>query len=591
MNRSRTNPARLPLLLAFALAALAGCHTVSSVTPNPGSPGGTITIAGNGFGNTQATTSKVLYGGAELLVRSWSNTQIVADLPCNKPTGTYGVQVALNTDVSAAVNHNLVNNGSLQICNARVVQNANNKLSAYIQFDTTIAAAPSVQVAGPDGTYMVPSGGILSTNPGTTHKVGVLGMFTGGNYAFTAFATSGTTVSKGGLSYVPPQIPHVFPLVVNVSQPAEMEPGVTLFSLNNGLLNITPNNDGLYALDAQGRVVWYYRDGKYMLEVQRLANGHILIMEYGGTMIYEIDVWGNILNTYLPASIGVNLLHHDVITLPGGNYLTFSIEMRSIGGYPAGPTGCAGGVCNVVGDIITEFTPAGALVSQIKMLDILDPHRIPQMELFNTPLFNTLFGNIPTKDWSHCNGLQYSAGDDSLIVSCRSQDMVFKIRRSDSSMVWVLGSDDASSSGDDAWPFLTLTGPGMLQAYSHSPRLLANGNILLYDNGDYRPTEYTRLAEFAIDEPNLEVQQVWEWVDPDYVPPLYAYFSGGVELEPGGTALQCDGGLLQTGNVNYVRLAEVNRTTFEKVFEVTIQNPSSAYISYRAQRVPTLYPP
>lgn len=586
----RSGVVRFSSLLVLAFSTLAGCLSVTGVSPNPGSPGGTITVSGSGFGATQVSGYKVTYGGTELVVRSWSDAAIVADLPCDKPTGTYAVQVFQGTTGSTPVNHNLTNNGSLQICNARVVQNANNKLSAYVQFDTTVAATPSVQVSGPDGTYNVPAGGILSSSPGTTHKVGVLGMFTGGSYSFTAFATAGSTVSKGGLGYVPPQIPHVFPLTVNVSQPADMEPGYTLFSLNNGLLNITPNNDGIYALDAQGRVVWYYRDGRYMLEVQRLANGHILVMEYGGTMVYEIDVWGNVLNTYLPGPMGVHLLHHDVITLPNGNYLTFAVEMRSIGGYPAGPTGCAGGVCNVVGDVIVEFTPAGVVVDQIPILDVLDPLRIPQMDLFNTPLFNLEFGTT-TKDWSHCNALQYSAGDDTLIVSCRSQNVIFKIRRSDHGLVWVLGSNDASSTGDDAWPFLTLTGPGMLQAYAHSPKLLANGNLLVYDNGDYRPQEYTRLVEFAIDEPNLQVQQVWEWVDPDYVPPLYGYFSGGVDALAGGTALQCDGGLLTSGNINWVRLAEVNRTTQEKVFEATIQQVNSAYIAYRASRIPTLYPP
>ncbi len=593
MTRSRSEVARVAALLAVAFSVLAGCPSITSVTPNPGSPGGTITVNGSGFGSTQVTGYNVTYAGVPLVVRTWADTQIVADLPCNKPTGTYPVQVAQGTTLSGAVNHNLTNNGSLQICGAHVTANANNKLSAYIDFDTTVAAAPSVQVSGPDGTYNVPSGGILSTNPGTSHHVGVLGMFVGGNYSFTAFATVGAnTVSRPGLSYVPPQLPHVFPLVINVSKPAEMQPGLSLFSLNNGLMGITPNNDGIYALDNQGRVVWYYRDSKYMLEVQRLAsNGHILVMEYGGTMVYEIDVWGNVLHTWTAASLGLEFVHHDIIVLPNGNYLTFSNEMRAIGGYSPTILGCPGGVCNVVGDIIVEFTPAGQVVDQFKLLDYLDPHRIPQIDLFNTAEFNVHYNTV-TKDWSHCNGLQYSAADDSVIVSCRSQNIVFKYRHSDHLMKWVLGSNDPSSTIDDTWPFLTLVGPGMLQAYSHSPKLLPNGHLMLYDNGDYRPVQYTRAVEFAIDEPNLQVQQVWDWADPDYNPLLYAYYSGGVEQQPdSGTVLQCDGGLLTSGNINWVRLAEVNQSTQEKVFEATIQVSNSAYIAYRAQRVSTLYPP
>lgn len=82
---------------------LVTAHRLNSVTPNTGSPGASVTLAGTGFGATQGANT-VRFGTTNVSVTSWSNTQIVATVP--NLTGGTAVGVAV---VVAGVASNEVN--------------------------------------------------------------------------------------------------------------------------------------------------------------------------------------------------------------------------------------------------------------------------------------------------------------------------------------------------------------------------------------------------------------------------------------------------------------------------------------------------
>ena len=114
-------------------------------------------------------------------------------------------------------------------------------------------------------------------------------------------------------------------------------------------------------------------------------------------------------------------------------------------------------------------------------------------------------------------------------------------------------------------------------------------------------TVTTRVVEYEIDEDAMTARQVWEWVDPDYDPPLFGLFVGDADMTDAGTVLVCDGGLQNPPpppgviafNGVYTRIAEVTRDTSEKVFELVVRDESEEprnFLGYRAERLSSLYP-
>lgn len=140
-------------------------------------------------------------------------------------------------------------------------------------------------------------------------------------------------------------------------------------------------------------------------------------------------------------------------------------------------------------------------------------------------------------DWLHTNGLAYSNADESIIVSGRHQG-VAKIRR-DGTLVWLLAPhegwqepqsqklltavdasltpyEEAVQLGNEA------AGDPMAPEFGwafgqHSPALLPNGDLLLFDNGSSRhwgPVcgSLSRAVVYRIDEAAMTVRQMGQFI-------------------------------------------------------------------------------
>ncbi|MCA9772057.1 MAG: aryl-sulfate sulfotransferase [Myxococcales bacterium] len=573
-----------------ASAVMVGCPppglSLTDVTPSPAAPGDIITLTGGAFGANQGA-SAVLYDGSPLPIFSWSDTQILAALPNPKPSGFYDVAVQVGGVTSNSVEHRICPTAGcpFEVHHVTYTVNPQNILGGFVDFHTDVPAVPSVSVDGPEGSFTVPLTGILSASPGTSHHVGVLGLRQATSYTIRVKATDPGTLDETPEVAVPHTTgsvdPDKFPLMLLTVDPVRMQSGYTFFRASS------PTASGgfsrLYALDGEGQLVWYDESGAAPEEVFRLANGNLLY-NTAGNSVEEIDMFGDTIRTITNVSMGTDTIHHELTPLPNGNYLTLSTELRTIGGYPLGLT------FDVVGDVIVEFTSDGVVVDEWSTFDHLDPYRI-HFGWDSETWWSTYHPFV--KDWTHGNGVIYDASDDTMIVSLRHQDIVYKLTRAHpEQLVWVMGQDEPATTGDDAWPFLTLVGPGKYPNHQHAPELLPNGHILMYDNANN--VQITRAVEYAIDPGALTMTQEWEWVDPDYTPPLFARFVGDVDLQPNGNVLIFDGGLERQPDLTNpisLRISEVTRDTSEKVFEAWMYAEDLAYVGYRAVRLPTLYPP
>lgn len=601
MDRARFTTVTRALALAGFLAFLAGCVTLTTVSPNPSAAGDNITLTGSGFGATQGAGDNVVYDNQNLAIVSWSDTQIVATVAASKPAGTYQVKVLNDGQASSPLNHTLAAAGTLLISNLRFTANPKSILSGTVSFNTNRSATPAGSVTNTAGTWTIPTSGRTSSAPGTSHSLVVVGMRSGVQQSFSVSADDGNghVANAGPVTYTPGTMPSdTPPFTTLVSTPAAMQPGYTVISMG---ADENAGGGNIYALDADGKVVWYHQDSNIGTHVRQLSNGHLAFMKSkgitdpgipNGTLV-ELDNMNNVVASWTAAALGIDMMHHDFLELPNGNFMLIATELRTYSGYPAESL-CPGGVCNVVGDIIVEFTRAGTIVSQIKLLDLIDPHRVPNWPSFNNPNYNLAY-SMNTRDGMRCTAIQYLPADDSVIVSCKVQSIIFKLNRATQSMEWVIGEDLANTTVDDAWPFLPLVGPGLLPSEQHGPELIPNGNLIVFDNGELHVPQVSRSVEYSLDLIGGTISQVWEYIDPSYSPPLYNYGAGEIDYLANGNYLISNNGIGEPPipfGLNWSEYAEVRRSDSAKVWEIKVRDPNNVknYSGFDAKRITSLYP-
>ncbi len=335
------------------------------------------------------------------------------------------------------------------------------------------------------------------------------------------------------LSYKTPPLPtdpgEFPPLEITASLTGKMEPGFTLFSprrLRPGNPRFGQGFGMLLAVDADGEVVWYYRTGLRISDLQQLANGNLMYLTHDFRMI-EIDLLGNVVATYYATGrpdgpttgipIDTLALHHEVDELPNGNLVVLGVEMRPVDDYftSAFNAYAPRKRQQVMGDEIIEITRDGEEVWRWRAFDHLDPMRIGYRTFAG---YWSRRGFPDTADWTHANGLLYDASDDSLLINLRMQSAVAKIDHASGEIRWIIGQpEDWSASLLDK--LLTMSGGAKWFQYQHAPIPTPQGTLLLFDNGIFSKRPFaqpdppwkavSRAAEYSIDEEKMTTSELW----------------------------------------------------------------------------------
>jgi outer membrane protein assembly factor BamB len=198
---------------------------------------------------------------------------------------------------------------------------------------------------------------------------------------------------------------------------------------------------------------------------------------FGGGVVLEADWNGRILWEVRNPDH-----HHDGRLLRNGNVLllcaaelTMEVASRVKGGRPG--TEVNG---KIWADYLVESTKGGRKVWEWRTWDHLDPDEYP------IPLIQN-----ERSEWTHGNAIVELA-DGNLLVSFRNISTVVKIDRRSGRVVWKLGPPIVSG--------------------QHAPVLLANGNLLIFDNGPTRLDDtfpFSRVIE--VDPATSEI--VWKYQD------------------------------------------------------------------------------
>ena len=168
------------------------------------------------------------------------------------------------------------------------------------------------------------------------------------------------------------------------------------------------------------------------------------------------------------------------------------------------------------GDYIVEVARDGKVVWEWKAWEHLDPEtdRITALQ-------------DGRKEWTHANSVRENA-DGSLLVSFRNISTVVRIDRATGKIVWKLGAPPLSG--------------------QHAPYELANGNILLFDNGPHRLDESLPFSR-AIEIVPATKAIAWTYQEPQTVN-FYRPRTSNAQRLPNGNTL-------------------INEGVFGRFFEVT----------------------
>ncbi len=303
-------------------------------------------------------------------------------------------------------------------------------------------------------------------------------------------------------------------------------------------------------VDNDGNVVWHRRFVGGVVDFQRQPNGHYTAytsVDASPSRFYEMDKFGTILRDIIPR-LSTEPGPHELRMTDEGYYL-FSIEFRHMDLRTYGGRENArvrGMNIEYERSVGTPFT-----WSTFDHLQVTDA--APDIDLTA----------LNVNPW-HGNAIELDA-DGNMLVSFRNMDEVTKINTQTGGIIWRLGGRRSQ--------FRFVNDPLSGFSHQHGVRRLANGNIILFDNGNLHVPPLSRPVEYRLDESTHTAELVWEY---RHDPPLYGSALGFAQRLENGSTLICYG-LAQ-------RVIEVDMSGTVQ-WDLQIDEP--LHYAYRAFRIKT----
>lgn len=419
-----------------------------------------------------------------------------------------------------------------------------NVLSAHVSF--SVATAPdSVRISFQE------SGGPTLGTPYRPGKVGsdtidVLGLKPATTYQYQVDAVAGGVVRSSTTSTfktgdLPADLADIRMERVSGSTSRYTVTGVQ-----------TASGGYAVAFDPSGEIAWYHdftSTGLQVSDVMMQPNGNFTAF-IGNTSGFqplegyfvEFTPGGKEVRTYRAGS-GYYMDDHEIRltgegTAKKAHYITFSIETRDLTDI--------GGLSEVAtaGHQIVRENAAGTIEFSWDAWD-----RIGVDEWVGDD--NAKQTRTAT-DFDHPNAISFDANGN-YIVSWRNLDQIMAIDPQTGSILWRVGGAEGE------YQFVNDPDGGFRK--QHSPKVLANGNLLVYDNGTGHDPQETRAVEYRLDHSAHTATLVWEY---RHVPAIYTGFVGWVErlangstwvgFSLAGRAVEVDG----SGNVTWESQLRIN---------------------------------
>lgn len=306
----------------------------------------------------------------------------------------------------------------------------------------------------------------------------------------------------------------------------------------------------LMILDSYGHLIYKHRLTRGAQDFRLQPNGHYTYFDLAAKKFYGMDSNFIIVDTF--AAKGHETDSHELRILPNGGYALFGVYSETVDMRPVIPTGDSAAV--VIFNDLQEFDKDKNLIFDWRTND---PGHFAITDATNEDL------TLHTIDAVHCNSIELDR-DSTFLISSRSLDEVTKIDRKTGAIIWRLGGKhNQFTYKNDSLQFM----------HQHDVRRLPNGNITMFDNGNFRkPLPYfSRAVEYTINEDAKTITKIWDYRhDPD----VFAGAMGSVQRRKDGSTL------IGWGISDTVAVTEV-KPDGSTAFEMALP---SGHFNYRAYK-------
>lgn len=437
--------------------------------------------------------------------------------------------------------------GSPRVISQQASENPNNVLSAVVRVVAENAIALTVEITDEEGrlfyTPLVPA----TSNP---VQLSLLGLRESSAYKCRVVAVSadGRTASGRAFEIETGTLPDDFPRLSVVTNTGATPGYVMLISPSATVAG----RFYAFIVDNNGRVVWYRTLSNLILDFQKQYDGSYTVFsshDGASPRFLRMDNLGNVLHEYRSLVFPETGPHE--LRLRQDGYCLFGIEYRLMD-----LTGIGGQSNARVRGLTVEyhrFSGASFVWNTFDHFDVADA--LPDIPVTGSDV----------NPW-HGNAIEVDA-DGHLLVSFRSLGEITKLNSTTGEMIWRLGGRNNQ--------FTFVQDPLNGFSHQHGIRRLANGNVILFDNGNLHSPPASRAVEYRLDERSRTAELVWEYRPS---PPIFSPFLGFAQRLENGHTLVCFG--------RSQRVIEVDANG-SVVWELHVDEPGR--YPYRAIRVASLY--
>jgi hypothetical protein len=268
-----------------------------------------------------------------------------------------------------------------------------------------------------------------------------------------------------------------------------------------------------YLIDMSGAICKRWQDSRGISYARLLPNGNVLCratssphvqglrgLNGQAPSVFELDWDGRVVWEYAD-----EWLHHDQHRLTNGNTLLIAWRWLpdEVGKLVRGGIAKADDPPQLLADVVLEVDRNGKVVHEWRSWEHLDV----EVDVI-CPMDHRL-------EWTHANSINTTADGDWLL-SFRRTHTVAAIDPKTGAFRWRWGRGKVF--------------------HQHDAKVLANGNLLLFDNGVHRFEEADHSRVVEVDREKNEI--VWSYAD-EPVFHFYSYMAGSADRLPNGNTLIC----------------------------------------------------